>query len=101
MARCETNPTACGHRVSGAKVGVTMTANGGVCNYCYAGGAGAHCVNRVDGWQDELEPVESIARPQPSHDSLDDAADVTQAIRICLETVVRPQPSESDRRRER
>ena len=49
MKRCETAIRECGHRIVGAKVGVTMTASGGVCNYCYAGGAGARCVNKTAG----------------------------------------------------
>jgi hypothetical protein len=49
LPRCETDITRCGHRLTGAKVGVSVTANGGVCNYCYAGGAGAACVNATAG----------------------------------------------------
>src|SRR5262249_40992050 len=49
MPRCDVDLTSCGHRVVGTKIGVTLTANGGVCNYCYAGGAGAACVNRTAG----------------------------------------------------
>jgi len=45
LPRCEQNLAACAHRVKGAGVGVTLTANGGVCNYCYAGGAGTRCIN--------------------------------------------------------
>jgi len=49
MPRCESMLSQCGHRVVGTKVGVTLTANGGICNYCYAGGAGARCVNKTAG----------------------------------------------------
>jgi hypothetical protein len=47
MPRCESDVTKCGHHVAGAKVGTTVTANGGVCNYAYAGGAGVGCINKM------------------------------------------------------
>jgi hypothetical protein len=49
LTRCDTMPSGCGHHVEGKKIGVTLTANGGACNYCYAGGAGARCVNKTAG----------------------------------------------------
>ncbi len=49
LPHCEANLSDCAHKIEGAKVGVTLTANGGTCNYCYAGGAGARCVNKTAG----------------------------------------------------
>lgn len=46
---CEENLKKCAHRVTGAEIGVTVTANGGVCNYCYVGGAAVRCVNKATG----------------------------------------------------
>jgi IgGFc binding protein len=45
MPRCDYDTSRCGHRVGGKKIGVTVTADGTGCNYCYAGGAGAACIN--------------------------------------------------------
>lgn len=47
MPRCEMALDMCDHRIVGSNVGVSVTANGGVCNYCYAGGAGAKCINKT------------------------------------------------------
>ncbi len=47
--RCEADLKKCAHRVTGTEIGVTVTANGGVCNYCYVGGAAVRCVNKATG----------------------------------------------------
>lgn len=49
LKRCDGFPSECGHAVLGAKIGMTITASGGLDNIAYVAGGGLRCINKTAG----------------------------------------------------